>query len=82
MNAQRKLQLGAAAVIANGLLAITMFAPRSALAVTCSDVNSCLCTISTCNRVAPPGCVATSFTCTSSFCGPAKPVVTCHYTPG
>lgn len=39
MNRQRKLQLGAAAVIANGLIALGAMTPTPAMAAACGDNN-------------------------------------------
>jgi hypothetical protein len=59
MNVQRKLQLGAAAVIANGLLALTLMAPRPAMAAACSDYNFSACGCFECPTV--PGCTVTRY---------------------
>jgi hypothetical protein len=86
METKRKLQLSAAAVIANGLLALTAMSPRPALANPCSPNSSCDYVGTTCNTGAAiarcnayhaaPGCTATAATC-GSLCaivpGPGGP---------
>lgn len=70
MNAKRKIQLGAATVIANGLLALSLAAPNTALANPCSpwikSFPASACYVDpavTCQLYAPPGCTVTSATC-------------------
>lgn len=71
MDINRKIQLVAGAVVANGLLALTVMSPSLALANPCAPKQICTpsCTIppasnlKLCQNVAPPGCTATSFTC-------------------
>jgi hypothetical protein len=60
MNTQRKLQLCAAAVIANGLMALGAMTPTAALAVACSDNNFGVCN-ELCLTTCPPvsGCTVT-----------------------
>jgi hypothetical protein len=70
MNTRLKLRLVAAAVIVNGALALSIMAPRPALANPCAPINSCTgtnCTLAFCNLLAPSGCTATSATCTGGL---------------
>jgi hypothetical protein len=69
---RQKIQIGAAAVIANGLLALGL--PGAAFATTCSPIAlpcepGCV-TLANCQSIAPPGCTATNVTClpTGTFC--------------
>jgi hypothetical protein len=74
MNTRRKIQLGAAAVILNGLGALAGMAPNTALANPCPPVTvncglpSCGATPDfpnfVCQIYAPPGCTVTSAICT------------------
>ena len=74
MKTRRKIQFGAAAVIANSVLALGLMAPRSALATPCQPKLFCgyqFCTgLAFCQGVADPGCTATSQTC-EIICGPS-----------
>jgi hypothetical protein len=86
MKTNRKLQLGAAVVFANGLLALMTLAPRPALANPCAEITDCASTfvcsngLATCQHWAQSGCTATSFTCTGGFC-PVGPQIhiNCFY---
>jgi hypothetical protein len=82
METKRKLQFGAAAVIANGLLALTAMTPRTALANPCAEKILCSCqNLAYCQSIAAPGCTATSVqTCTPEpACPPAHVGTICHY---
>jgi hypothetical protein len=75
MQIKWKLRVGAAIVIANGLLALTAMAPRTALANPCTPIGRCnMClNLAQCQALAPPGCTATSATCSIvPFCGGAS----------
>lgn len=70
MTAYRRIQIIAAAVIANGLLALTGMAPGSALASSCNPklfcefISSCSAMAqSVCAQNAPPGCTVASTQC-------------------
>lgn len=74
MNTQRKLQLSAAAVVANGLVVLGMGLPIEVVADACSPqsvcgVMYCAGNYSLCNAVAPAGCTFVSATCTTIVCG-------------
>jgi hypothetical protein len=61
MNTQRKLQLGAAAVIANGIVALGTMAPVPAVAAACNShalVYCHTCNLSLCQPVS--GCTLTA----------------------
>ena len=82
----RKLQFGAAVVFANGLLALTVMAPRPALANPCAVRTGCVGACGSqatgfCNFNLPAGCTLTSLTCNAGGgCGVPHPFfVTCHY---
>ena len=79
MHIRRKLQWGAAAVIANGLLALTAMSPRPALASSCSshDLLHCIdtCEPSVCQPVA--GCTLTVL-CPNA-CGFGRQGTLCSY---
>lgn len=87
METKRKLQLGALVVVANSLLALTVMAPRPALANPCTPIYACLgpCgptySPSKCQNIAKPGCTYTSYTCTPGQCPPSmiSPATTCYY---
>ena len=69
MDIKRRLQVGAAAVIANSLLALIAMSPNTALANPCAPKTACLgaCggqATAFCNFNNPPGCTSTSLTCT------------------
>lgn len=71
MNTKRKIQLAAAAIVANGALALTLLSPTPAMAVTCNDRVLCMtnpfpvCTYhaSSCEGWKPAGCKVVSSTC-------------------
>ena len=68
MRISRKLQLGALAVLANGMLALTAMTPVPALASSCSTNNyviPCSCTANSCKAVS--GCTATQ-SCVAAIC--------------
>jgi hypothetical protein len=68
MKTSRKVQLGALAVLANGILALTGMTPVPALASTCSTNNyviPCSCNANSCKVVA--GCSATQ-SCVTAMC--------------
>jgi hypothetical protein len=84
MEIKRKIQIGAAAVVANGLMALAALQPRAALAVSCTDRGICGCgyTLANCQAIAPPGCTATSLVCALNYsCGFASmsPFTICRY---
>jgi hypothetical protein len=92
MNINRKIQLSAAAVIANGALALGLLSPGSALATTCGPIQSCDlldfggglggCVATEqqwCTNVAPAGCTYWHSTCDSQFCDTNYREVTCFY---
>ena len=62
MNAYRRIQLSAAAVIANGALALSVLAPNPALATTCPgvaytcDANCSFDWLTRCPSIKPAGC--------------------------
>jgi hypothetical protein len=74
MNAYRKIQVGAAAVIANGAFALGLLSSGPALAGTCGPVTfHCLfgnygeCTLygaAACQGATPPGCTYVRMGCT------------------
>ena len=93
MEIKRKLQLGAIAVIANGLLALTLAAPKNAFAGSCNPYAFCFtsCPSQTvqnelCGYYEPPGCTVASTACAySSACagedeGLTPYYITCSYT--
>jgi hypothetical protein len=67
MDTQRKIQLGALAVLGNSLLALVLMASTPAHANPCSAINTGeLCsqvTLAYCQAIAKPGCTATSVYC-------------------
>jgi hypothetical protein len=93
MESKRKIQFGAAAVVANGLLALSAMHPLPAFANPCSSFDACglpqgACTpanaTNLCNGRAPAGCTVTSYTCTANLCavvGGGIPLynVTCNF---
>lgn len=83
MDIRRKIQFGAAAVIANGLLALTLMAPEAAHANPCSPQIFCACGgLSFCQAKAQPGCTATGGAfCKqgSGFCMQPLSVTYCEY---
>lgn len=71
MEAKRKIQFAAAAVLINGLIALSAFSPRIAQATSCSPFESCdFCpaSLAVCNLYAPAGCTAVSFSCARGLC--------------
>jgi len=82
MDIRRKLQLGAAAVIANGLIALTVMAPKIAVANPCAEIvragpiGGCGNATLMCQSFALPGCTVTSATCTILV---NRPLYDCHY---
>jgi hypothetical protein len=83
MEMKRKIQVASAAVIANGLLALTALSPSVALANPCAIQQFChfCANLAYCQSHALPGCTATSVTCTTvGGCLPGPSEVTiCHY---
>lgn len=68
MDTKRKVQVGAAAVIANGLLALSIMSPGTALANPCPLQSKCVCgDLAYCQSIAQPGCTATG----GAFCTPS-----------
>ena len=82
---KRKVQLSAAVVIANGLLALGLLHPRVSLATSCPDEDTCGTCLSppvaACNNVAPPGCTFLSATCGGPVCFHNIGTVHCVYQP-
>jgi hypothetical protein len=82
MVTKRRLQLGAAAVIVNGLLALSAMAPTPAVAASCTTQLFCgFCgNLSFCQAHAQPGCTATSGTCAGTGgCPPSHVWTICQY---
>jgi hypothetical protein len=93
MEHKRRIQFGAAAVIANGLLALSVVSPHHALAASCSPTVVCfpaaLCAANGagyCRDNTPAGCTFTSATCGGAGCllPPIPPGIlgthlTCNY---
>ena len=83
METKRKLQVGATAVIANGLLALSLMTPRPAFANPCAAQIVCaVCqTLAYCQSIAKPGCTATSVTCPTNqpICKPTGVYTYCQY---
>jgi hypothetical protein len=81
METKRKVQFSAGAVIANGLLALSLMSPLPALANPCADYNQCGCiNLAGCQVIAPPGCTATSAQCfINQFCLGIPVQGRCHY---
>lgn len=85
MRSYRRIQFVAAAVIANGALAL-WFMPTPALAgscapyVTCVENNLCPSAQSLCQQVAPPGCTLKGYLCLANYCGdPNYSKLECFY---
>ena len=79
MQMKRKVQLGALAVSLNALFAMTVLT-KPAFASSCNPQLVCLCrTLAGCQAVAPPGCTATSATCTQIECGGQMSSTVCQY---
>jgi len=77
MQIKRKIQLSAAAVVANGLLALIVMSPTPALAAGCSDNNylaGCVCGVQ-CRTV--PGCTSQQL-CIQLICS-GRPGQFCRY---
>jgi hypothetical protein len=82
MQIRRRLQLGAAVVIANGLIAMSLMSPDVALANPCTAKRYCggCPTLSICQSIANPGCTATSVGgCGSPFPGCGTLGAFCFY---
>jgi hypothetical protein len=86
MEIKRKIQFGAAAVIANSLLALSALAPLPALANPCANQvvcpGSCPTNLSFCQLIAQPGCTATSQICGSpgiGICAGYNYILLCRY---
>jgi hypothetical protein len=90
MNTYRKIQLSAAAVIANGALALGLLSPSPARATTCGQLTLCStfsgeaqCLVekaSFCEAYTPAGCTYTSSYCTPTLCILNHLEVVCTYT--
>lgn len=90
MNINRKIQLAAAAVIANGALALGLLSPSPASAGSCNPEVFCV-SQTTCGAYAeycayylPPGCQLTDSACLypqHDSCGDLYPVL-CNYQAG
>jgi len=87
MNVNRKIQLAAIAVIANGALALSLLSSGPAFAASCGPkfigcipVTNCQYAQPFCTQLAPPGCVVTGESCTP--CIPGYLNVTCYYRAG
>ena len=81
MQMNRKVQLGALAVVINGLLAATMLS-SPALASSCTTTQKvvCLCqSVAGCQSVAPPNCTAVSAQCITLACGNQQSATLCKY---
>lgn len=70
MNIKRRIQLTAAAVIANGAVALAMMSPTPTLAAACADIGFCWSATfcpslhkALCNAKLPAGCVLASSSC-------------------
>jgi hypothetical protein len=93
MNINRKIQLTAAAVIANSVLALSLLSPDLALANTCGTSIKCLSAAycqspsvraAVCTAGRPPGCIYIGSTCafpSTNGCTahPGTYAVTCLY---
>jgi hypothetical protein len=82
METKRRLQLGAALSIVNGLLALTVLSSGPALAATCGPLTFCIpaCTgaVATCEANTPAGCTYVSTTCAAG-CPNHQFKATCTY---
>jgi hypothetical protein len=81
---KRKIQFGAAVVIANGVLALTVLTSQPAFANPCGEQAKCASAcqnLSYCQSIALPGCTATSVTClrTPIICSNGGPLTECFY---
>ena len=68
MNAIRRVQFSAAAVVINGLLALTLMSSTSAVAGSCGSlfagcVSNCSLAAADCESLTPPGCTYVSNSC-------------------
>jgi hypothetical protein len=82
MQTKQKLRLGAAAVILNGLMALSVVSPRIAHAQSCPPINMChhcFTTLAQCQALAPPGCTAITFGCVVGGCGEGISLGTCTF---
>jgi hypothetical protein len=87
MKTHRKLQIGAAVVMANGLIALSAVSPTAAVANPCATYAACFvsCPANTaqfCQSIAPSGCTVTSSSCFVSQLFPPCPGlawVSCRY---
>lgn len=75
MNISRKIQLTAAAVIANSALALGLLSAGPAFATTCNPRTSCFADNATCQAAGPacaiappPGCRFVTFFCIANGC--------------
>jgi hypothetical protein len=74
MNVNRKIQLTAAAVISNGVLALGLMSASPAFATTCNSKIVCAPTCDVdiefayCSQAAPPGCTFSSAVCLNRNC--------------
>lgn len=83
MEIERRVQFGAVSVIVNGLLALSIMSPGTAVANPCTLQVVCqrACeTLTYCQAIAKPGCTATSVVCDHGgvICPPLVGTV-CHY---
>jgi hypothetical protein len=85
MNTQRKIQLAAAAVVANGALALAFLFTGPALAGTCPSKSLCLAACPNqnqypqlCAPFTPPGCTFFFASCSLGG-GCTQDKVTCNY---
>jgi hypothetical protein len=86
MNRNRKIQLTAATVIANGALAFGLLSSSPALAATCNPIttcayfglNQCFLSLGYCRALTPPGCTFRAYYCAGGCTGGAAKV-TCYY---
>jgi len=83
MNTSSKMRLGAIAVILNGFAAFAVLSPQTAQATSCPQYggcNFCFVSLADCQRFAPPGCTAVSYSCIQGGCGPYQgPLGLCKY---
>lgn len=89
MNINRKIQLAAASVIANGLLALGLLSAAPAVAATCNttqfcfrgDHTYCVATgVSFCDARMPSGCTLSQAVCTLAPCDAGSTIILCYYT--
>jgi hypothetical protein len=88
MNINRKIQLAASVVIANGALALGLLSSGSALAATCLPKSFCVTqsqcvlpmSLTFCRATVPPGCSLAGAGCAGQGqgCGDAYKVI-CYY---